>query len=179
MGTAGCSSESYCAVLCRPWQSCWWLHLDQLLSLRWLYAGWLWPHVGPAEWCWPFLVVLDECQQNLAVKARKVAAGVWQWAVCGVGGCVDVLSRSVSLSSATCLWSCCYWSTPPCAAYTCIHASTQASPSLFVGLQFPWLKCRILCPEQGPHLAIEPWFLVGEHFFVYSFLSLKQSQHRS
>ena len=55
------------AGLCRPWESCRWLCLNQLLFSYWLYAGWIWPHVGPAEWLWPSLVVLD------------VSAAIWQW----------------------------------------------------------------------------------------------------
>lgn len=35
---------------------------------------------------------------------------------------------------------------------------------VFVCLQVHSSKCSILCLEQAPQLAIEPWFLIWEHF---------------
>ena len=66
------------AGLCRPWKSCWWL-----LFSRWLYAESIWPHVGPAEWCCPSLVVLDVCQQQSGGQSEK-RSGRGSLAVCSL-----------------------------------------------------------------------------------------------
>ena len=152
------------AGLCRPWESCQWPCLDHLLSSRWFLAGWIWPHVGPAEWHWPSLVVLDVCQQRSGGQSEKRSGWGSRCVVCGVGGCVAVLVASqrlyplphasgiVAVEVLLC--------SPLVPAIGLIDASPQALPCLLVGLQVPRLQCR----NPLSWAVSSPCRLVGEDF---------------
>ena len=170
--------QSGTAVLeARGWR--WWwktllagLSVTPFLTLT-LHEG-VWPDFGPAEWHWPSLVVPDVHQQQSGGLSAK-RSGWGSLAVCSLWSyrlhsCP--CSQSGSLSPATCFLSSCYWSAPPCAACTYVWPHWYLS-SGFTVLVFrsagPQTNRRVLCPEQGPHLAIEPRFLVGEQFPAYAF----------